>query len=304
MGEAQTLHRTPSPAARAAAAPLPVRAPAGAPRLVFLGTGGGAHAERCHVAIAIEVGPRRVLLLDTAGGFELLRQLKLAGIELSAVRHIFLSHRHSDHIGGLEPLLLHIGLQAMRARCRGRDVSVYGHAVVLEAARTIIDAMASAAPTFLAKVDARLRWNALGAGATVDLWPGVRLTTFAADHVPADGTAFGCVVEVARAGHRQRIVYSGDTRPTPELRAAARGADILLHEAGGIDEDAELMHVAGHSSAGEAARLAAEAGVGCLVLCHLPHEEIVPQLIAEARRYYEGPVIVPRDLDTLPLTSA
>ena len=100
------------------------------PWMVFVGSGGGAHGTRCHAAIAVGVAPQRVLLLDTAGGFEVVAGLKRAEIDLLAVTRIFLSHRHSDHLLGLEPLLLHIGLDAMWSHRRVGEVRVYGEAAV------------------------------------------------------------------------------------------------------------------------------------------------------------------------------
>jgi ribonuclease Z len=272
-----------------------------APRLVFLGTGGGANAERCHAAIAVQLAPQRVILLDAGGGFEVVRQLRRAGIDLAGVTRIFLSHRHSDHILGLEPLLLHIGLQAMQTGRRAEDVCVYGHPEVLAAARTMIEAMASFAPQFLASSGIRLSWQAMTPDIAVTVWPGVRLTAFDADHLPEDGTSFGCVLSFGGQNDVRRLLDSGDTRPTAVLERHARGADTLIHEAGGLDAQGDLVRRSGHSTAGEAARLAAAAGVRSLFLNHVPRDCLVPALLSEARHYFHGPVAVPADLDTFAL---
>jgi ribonuclease BN (tRNA processing enzyme) len=272
-----------------------------APRLLFLGTGGGAHVERCHAALALQLTPQRVLLLDTAGGFEVVRQLRRAGVDLETVTRIFLTHRHSDHLAGLEPLLLHAGLEAMHRGGRAADVAVYGHPDVLGAARTVLVAMASIGEQLLAGAGVRLDWLPLCPGAPVDLWPGVQLTAFPADHIPEDGTALGCAVAWEEDGRRRCLVYSGDSRPTAALRRYARGADVLIHEAGGVDAQKDLVWRSGHSTAGEAARQAAAAGVGRLFLCHVPHDGAVPFLLDEARRHFRGPVAIPDDLDAYDL---
>ena len=46
------------------------------------------------------------LLIDTCGGLELARQLELVGFERSNVRAVIVTHRHLDHAGGIQDLLL------------------------------------------------------------------------------------------------------------------------------------------------------------------------------------------------------
>jgi ribonuclease Z len=275
-----------------------------APRLVFVGTGGGAHPRRCHAAVAVQPAPDRVLLLDTAGGFEVVEGIRQAGIDLGAVTRIFLSHRHSDHILGLEPLLLHIGLAAMWARRRAADVRIYGEGRVLGAARAILEATSSLAVQLIGNAGGRVLWQPVAPGASVRLWPDAVLTPFPADHVPDDGTNLGCAVDLAdpaRPGTPYRLVYSADSRPTAALRRVARRADALIHEAGGLDAEHHWVLLGGHSTAGEAARQARAAGVGRLYLFHVPDDAGVPGLLAEARREFTGPVAVPDDGDVYPL---
>ncbi len=69
-------------------------------------------------------------------------------------------------------------------------------------------------------------------------------------------------VRVEEKASGRVCAYSCDTEPTPSIVALARGAHLLVHEATGKGP--------GHSSAAEAARVAAEAGVDRLALVHLP----------------------------------
>ncbi len=88
------------------------------------------------------------------------------------------------------------------------------------------------------------------------------------------------------------LVYSGDTGPCDALDEAATGADVLLAEASfetGADNPPDL-----HLTGADCGRTAARAGVGRLVLTHVPpwHDPAVAE--AEARAEWSGPVEVAR----------
>jgi ribonuclease Z len=75
------------------------------------------------------------------------------------------------------------------------------------------------------------------------------------------------LVGPTRAG--RTVVLTGDTRPVDATREIARDADLLVHEATFGDEEAERARETGHSTAREAAEIAAAAGVRRLVLTHV-----------------------------------
>ena len=75
-------------------------------------------------------------------------------------------------------------------------------------------------------------------------------------------------VLVGESRRGRRVVISGDTRPCEATVEQSRGADLLIHEATFGDEEAERAVETGHSTAREAAEVAARAGVKRLVLTH------------------------------------
>lgn len=85
----------------------------------------------------------------------------------------------------------------------------------------------------------------------------------------ADGRVLDASLIVGPLRSGRRVVITGDTRPCAETLEAARDADLLVHEATFGDDEAQRAAETGHSTAREAALLAAEAGVRRLVLTHI-----------------------------------
>ncbi len=111
-----------------------------------------------------------------------------------------------------------------------------------------------------------------------------------------DGREIGPEQLVGPARPGRKVVYSGDTRPVAALVEAARGADLLVHEATFIDEEKDRAVETGHSTAREAGRVAREAGVRQLALTHISprYTRDAPELLAEAGEEFTE-VVVARD---------
>lgn len=263
-------------------------------RVRLLGTGGATNEARHQACVLVEWGEGSEggrILLDTGSGLDVVRQLVTIGCEPTGVRDIFVSHQHVDHVGGLEPLLLWSAIRTLREHGRPpRDETrVHADPRILADIERLFGAVATAVPRLFG---GNLRWVPSADGAAVDLPGGARLVTFLVDHEPVGSGAMGCLVEWDGV----RLVYSGDTRPTSRLTEIAGGADVLVHESGGLDEQAPEVHRLGHSTAGDVGRTARLAGVGRLILTHLPADGLAEAMLAEARAEFGGPVEMARDL--------
>lgn len=280
-------------------------------RLVLLGTKGGPRVAdgRANPANVLIVGGRPYVV-DC--GYGVTRQLVSAGVSLLDLRHVFITHHHSDH--NLE----------------------YGNLIYSAWARGLHDPVDTYGPVGLARMtELFLALNAFDIGIRMDDERRPDLAALIRPHeITADGevmrdervtvTAFKTPHPPIYENFAYRfetktsvVVFSSDTEYNPKLAAFAAGADILVHEAlyePGVDAlvaripnagslKAHLM--AAHTTTEDVGRIAAAAGVKTLVLSHLvPGDDtsITDAMWAEgARKHFSGRVIVGADLMALPL---
>lgn len=253
-------------------------------RLTFLGTGDPLNHERAQTSLALTLAADDVLLLDTGSGTSLLRQLHAAGIALERVRHVLITHRHFDHVGGLAPLL--VALSALP----GAATTIHATPPTLEASRSLL---ALTIPGVEAWLGPRLRWQPLALG-TATVMADALVTPFAVAH------GIDCVgVRIVHGG--RSLAFSADTAPSPDLADRMRDVDLLIHEVYSHHEDAETAHRFGHSTARDAGTVGRAASARRLILTHFrarAHVDPVA-LAAEAAHAFGRAVDVACDLDVL-----
>lgn len=260
--------------------------------ITFLGTGAGNCIQRCHTAIVLDCPGSVRLLLDAASGNSVLRQGSQLGIYAEDFTDVLLSHRHGDHMAGLP----HIQGRRTQMTPEAPPLVVHSLEPTIAGVQNLFRAVSithQVDADGVATAEGRpvVAWDGVETEQWVQLGEDLRARAFGVNHI--DG-AVGWRVE----GGELTIVFSGDTRYSENLVAAAEGADLLIHEALSTEADKEGTERRGHSTAAEAARAAALAGVKQLILTHIdtPFHRDTQPLLAEARRVYDGPVSVAEDL--------
>jgi ribonuclease BN (tRNA processing enzyme) len=278
----------------------------GATRLILLGTGGGPRPRKTNAASAqVIVVNEAAYVVDCGDGVA--RQLVLAGIPLPTLRHIFLTHQHSDHNADYGNLILLAWTAGLRTR-----VDSWGPPPLEEMTRHFME---------MNSYDIRIRIedegriplqplvhvHELTEGGLILEDDNVQVRATLVDHPPVV-PAFGYRFDT----HDRSIVISGDTAPSENLIELARGADVLVHGAlypaaidrlvAGVPNAPTLKQsiLSHHTSAEDAGRVAQAAGVRTLVLSHLvPPEdpEVTDQMwIDAASAHFDGRIIVGKDL--------
>ena len=275
-------------------------------RLILLGTAGGPRPRKTRSAPAqVIVVNGTAYVVDCGDGVA--RQLVLAGIPLASVRHVFLTHQHSDHNADYGNLLLLAWTAGLRTR-----VDAWGPPPLEQMTKHFMEMNSYDIATRI-KDEGRIplqplvHVHELRKGGVVLQDENVRVRATLVDHppvVPAFGYRFDA--------EDRSIVISGDTRPSDNLIELAEGADILVHDAfyapaidrlvAGVPNAPDLKRsiLSHHTTAEDAGRVAHAAGVKTLVLSHLvPPEdpEVTEQMwIDAASANFRGRVVVGKDL--------
>lgn len=269
-------------------------------KLTFLGTGAGSPSlARSVSSLGLQWTGRGALWLFDAGeGTQ--QQIMRSPLRLSQLEHIYITHLHGDHVFGLP------GLLASRSSAQDiqTPVTIFGPTGLEEWLRVTLHltgtglryplTVQTVREGLIFEDDARqvycrrLAHRIVSYGYAV--WEKPRPGTFDAQKAQALGIPPGPLYGRLKSGETltlpdgrivdgktlvgpprpgRRVVVCGDTAATPAVVELATGADVLVHEATFLNDQADRAAVSGHSTAGGAATAARDAGVGALILTHI-----------------------------------
>jgi ribonuclease Z len=294
-------------------------------RVTFLGTSGAIPTTQRNTSSIFCNRDGDYLLFDCGEGTQ--RQMMRFGTGF-AVDHLFVTHRHGDHVLGIPGLL-----QTFDFNDRERPVAIHTPAGTRGNIKQLIEANGTT-PSYPVRI------NEISAGDTVLDRPEYEVRAIATDHrcasvgyvleeddrkgefdrekaeadlgippgpkysklhrgeaIEHDGRTIEPEAVVGPPRPGRTFVYTGDTLPTSSVVAASEGADLLVHDATFTEDRADRAVATAHSTAKEAAEVASSAGVRTLALTHLStrYAGQADRLGAEAREVFDGEVVVAED---------
>ena len=275
-------------------------------KLVLRGTGGGPRPWTASSASAqVIVSNGVAYVVDCGDGVA--RQMAFAAVPLPSIRHVFITHQHSDHTADYGNLILLAWTAGLNARVDTWGPPPLARMTKLFFRMNAPDITARIANEGRPPVEPLVHVHELHGGSRFLSDDNLTVTSTLVDHPPVV-PAFAY-----RFDARDRsIVISGDTAPSPNLVKLAANADVLVHSVmypPAIDRlvarvpNADRLKasiLAHQTSAEDAGRIAQEAGVKTLVLSHfVPPDD--PELTDTiwtdaAQRRFRGTVIVGKDL--------
>ncbi|CAN5646077.1 ribonuclease Z [soil metagenome] len=290
-------------------------------RITFLGTAAARPTVARNVSALTLQREGDLWLLDCGEGTQ--RQMMRYGTGFG-LRGVLITHLHGDHVLGLTGLLRTLALQA-----RTEPLPIYGPPGCTPTLEAMIHlgGRLSAFPTPVTEMEpgGRIRCDAEGYDIEAfQVRHGVSAVGYVlrehdrpgrfdvdrarelgipegplfgrlhrGESVEVDGRTIhpGEIVGPARPG--RSVAFSGDTRPSPSTVEAAKGAELLVHDATFGAEEAERARQTFHATAAEAARIGVQAGARQLVLTHVSarYSANATPLEREAGAVFPGTVV-------------
>lgn len=263
-------------------------------KIIMLGTG-SAGVTRCYNTCFFLKTADTALLVDAGGGNGIMSQIEKAGINLTDIHHMFITHAHTDHILGAVWVVRMIMHRILGGEYKG-NLNVYGNDKVINTLKQIC------------LMTLHKNYNALF-GSRIML-----CEKLSGDEFQADDISMQCFDVLSdkekQFGFRAimpggaTLVCMGDEPCNRANYPIARGADWLMCEAFCLYKDRDVFkpYEKFHSTAMDAGAVAAELGVKNLLLYHTEDKTLATrrtEYTREAAQSFKGNIFIPDDLETI-----
>jgi len=239
----------------------------------------------------------KCLLVDTGGGMQILKQLRLSGIKVSDIHDVFISHKHIDHLLGLIPFIRKI-ITAIRLGEYEGNLNIYCDKEIKE----IVDYMVNATfhDIMVKLYSERVIYHILQPNQEYDVI-GYKMKIIDTYSIASIQFGFEIILE-----NNKRLFYLGDVPCATQNYDRVKNVDWVLHEAFSTSEKNKYTALVSkmHSTVADVCKNMSELGVKNLILWHTLDNEIETRkerFLTEGKEYFDGNLYVPDDLDVIDL---
>ncbi|MCM1136678.1 MAG: MBL fold metallo-hydrolase [Clostridium sp.] len=266
--------------------------------ITMLGTGRATVTKCCNTCFVLhekETRPEEYFLVDGTGGNDLLRQLHAAGISWKAIRTVFVTHKHLDHITGIIWLIRMAGSSISAGKYQG-NLIIYAHGELITTIQNIAEMLLQ--DKELLFLGNRILLETVRDGETKTVL-GKRTVFF--DIHSTKAKQYGFSMDL---GEGKKLTCLGDEPYNRSTRRYVKDSEWLLHEAFCLYAQAETFkpYEKNHSTVKEACETAQALNVKNLLLYHTEDSDLPNRkqaYLAEGKNYYSGNLFVPEDLEEL-----
>ena len=262
-------------------------------KIIMLGTGNGGTMNLYNTCFVIQ-NENGNFLIDTGGSIEIIKRLNQVDIDYKSIRHIFISHSHTDHILGIFWLFKKISRNVMNGDIKEK-INLYCNDVVYQAISEVAKYILP--DKLMNAIYSIVDFKVLNDGDKYNI-NGVDYTFF---DIQAKGTkqfGFECSL------NNKKLAFLGDETLNPNLYDRIKNFDYVMHEAFCLDSEENIFHAyeKKHSTARSVSKVMNKLDIRNLILYHTEesHKDERKKLYTEeAQSYFNGNVIVPNDLEII-----
>lgn len=262
----------------------------------MLGTGNALVTECYNTCFVIE-DDRQYFMVDGGGGSAILHQLKHAGFDWMDMRHIFVTHKHVDHLLGIIWMVRMICQFMNHGEYQG-EAYIYSHKEILELVRDMAEKLLLKKETRF--IDNRLHFVEIHDGETLNII-GHDITFFDIQSTKAKQYGFSMDMN-----NGMWLTCCGDEPYNDCEEKYAKNSEWLLHEAFCLFSERDIFdpYEKHHSTVKDACELAEKLGIKNLLLYHTEDKNLAIRkrlYKEEGSQYYHGNLFIPDDLESLEL---
>lgn len=265
-------------------------------KLTMLGTGNALVTE-CYNTCFLFDNNKKIFMVDGGGGNTILHQIKHAGYDWMNIHHIFVTHKHVDHLMGIIWMVRLICQHMNRGKYQG-EAYIYSHREVLDLIRDMAEKLLSPKETRF--IDNGLYLVEVNDGDRVNII-GHDITFF--DIQSTKAKQYGFCMELEEG---KKLTCCGDEPYTDCVEKYAKDSEWLLHEAFCLYSEREIFnpYEKHHSTVKDACEVAERLNIKNLLLYHTEDKNLSNRkelYIDEGSAYYSGKLFVPYDLESVEL---